>query len=187
MFVRVQCACGSAVQSPVFHDTHFRKVLWADGRLVNMSGVFCTNNAQAPSLFSNVTLTSRRSYVETVSGNNTEEGHCRPKLFQHTIVCLLVLRWKRGRELVHCLYKKTPDSFSYFSKQPAFEKVPYFEIPKIWFDFVLKPTKVQNSVRANQFKSKVRKWVLDKNVWHCRKELVGRNFQRNPQFSGSSH
>ena len=30
-----------------------------------MSGVFCTNNAQAPSLFSNVTLTSRRSYVET--------------------------------------------------------------------------------------------------------------------------
>ena len=24
----------------------------------------------------------------------------------HTIVCLLVLRWKRGRELVHCLYKK---------------------------------------------------------------------------------
>ena len=37
------------------------KVLRADGRLVNMSGVFCTNNAQAPSLFSNVTLTSRRS------------------------------------------------------------------------------------------------------------------------------
>ena len=85
------------------------------GRYV--SGVFCTNNAQAPSLFSNVTLTSRRSYVETVSGNSallqsncldhlTEEGHCCPKLFQHTIVCLLVLRWKRGRELVHCLYKK---------------------------------------------------------------------------------
>ena len=46
------------------------KVLRADGRLVNMSGVFCTNNAQAPSLFSNVTLTSRRSYVETVSGNS---------------------------------------------------------------------------------------------------------------------
>ena len=31
---------------------------------------FCTNNAQAPSLFSNVTLTSRRSYVQTVSGNS---------------------------------------------------------------------------------------------------------------------
>ena len=30
-----------------------------------LSGVFCTNNAQAPSLFSNVTLTSRRSYVTT--------------------------------------------------------------------------------------------------------------------------
>ena len=80
-----------------------------------ISGVFCTNNAQAPSLFSNVTLTSRRSYVETVSGNSallqsiyhlTEEGHCCLKLFQHTIVCLLVLRWKRGREFVHCLYKK---------------------------------------------------------------------------------
>ena len=33
------------------------KVFRADGRLVNMSGVFCTNNAQAPSLFSHVTLT----------------------------------------------------------------------------------------------------------------------------------
>ena len=32
--------------------------------------------------------------------------HCCPKLFQRTIVCLLVLRWKRGRELVHCLYQK---------------------------------------------------------------------------------
>ena len=37
----------------------------------------------------------------------TEEGHCCPKLFQLTIVCLLVLRWKRGRELVHCLYKNS--------------------------------------------------------------------------------
>ena len=46
------------------------KVLRADGRLVNMSGVFCRNNAQAPSLFSSVTLTSRRSYVETVSGSS---------------------------------------------------------------------------------------------------------------------
>ena len=70
-----------------------------------ISGVFCTNNAQAPSLFSNVTRTSRRSCVETAY-HLTEEGHCCPKLFQHTIVCLLVLRWKRGRELVHCLYKK---------------------------------------------------------------------------------
>ena len=31
-------------------------------------------------------------------------------LFQHSIVCLLVLRWKRGRELVHCLYKKLQTS-----------------------------------------------------------------------------
>ena len=37
----------------------------------------------------------------------TEEGHCCPKLFQHTIVCLLVLRWKRGRELVHCCTKNS--------------------------------------------------------------------------------
>ena len=114
-----------------FFEELSNKVLRADGRLVNMSGVFCTNNAQAPSLFSNVTLTSRRSYVETVSGNSallqsngikwykwygllyhlTEEGHCCPKQFQHTIVCLLVLRWKRGRELVHCLYKKLQTSF----------------------------------------------------------------------------
>ena len=48
---------------PLLHNNDI-KVLRADGRLVNMSGVFCTNNAQAPSLFSNVTLTSRRSYVE---------------------------------------------------------------------------------------------------------------------------
>ena len=41
------------------------KVLRADGRLVNMSGVFCTNNAQAPSLFSNVAL-----LPETVSTND---------------------------------------------------------------------------------------------------------------------
>ena len=38
--------------------------------IFHKSGVFCTNNAQAPSLFSNITLTSRRSYVETVSGNS---------------------------------------------------------------------------------------------------------------------
>ena len=55
------------LQSRIFFMVHNScKVLRADGRLVNMSGVF-------------------------------------------TIVCLLVLRWKRGRELVHCLYKKTPD------------------------------------------------------------------------------
>ena len=51
-----------------------------------MSGVFCTNNAQAPSLFSNV------------------------------------LRWKRGRELVHCLYKKLQTCLP-TSRRPA---KPYF-------------------------------------------------------------
>ena len=47
------------------------RIFRADGRLVNMSGDFCTNNAQAPSLFSNVT--SRRTKLmvcETVSGNS---------------------------------------------------------------------------------------------------------------------
>ena len=43
----------------------------------------------------------------------TEEGHCCPQLFQHTIVWLLVLRWKRGRELVHCLYKKLQKSWNF--------------------------------------------------------------------------
>ena len=71
-----------------------------------MSGVFCTNNAQAPS-------------QGCLIYHLTEEGHCCPKLFQHTIVCLLVLRWKRGRELVHCLYKKTPDLFLEAEKIPA--------------------------------------------------------------------
>ena len=52
----------------------------------------------------------------------TEEGHCCPKLFQHTIVCLLVLRWKRGRELVHCLYKKLQTCLP-TSRRPA---KPYF-------------------------------------------------------------
>ena len=41
-----------------FEKVHYFHKLWP-----KMSGVFCTNNAQAPSLFSNVTLTSRRSYV----------------------------------------------------------------------------------------------------------------------------
>ena len=31
------------------------RIFRADGRLVSMSGDFCTNNAQAPSLFSNET------------------------------------------------------------------------------------------------------------------------------------
>ena len=79
-----------------------------------LSGIFCTNNAQAPSLFSNVTL--------TMIYHLTEEGHCCPKLFQHTIVCLLVLRWKRGRELVHCLYKKFQTCLP-TSRRPA---KPYF-------------------------------------------------------------
>ena len=56
------------------------KVLRADGRLVNLSEVFCTNNAQA---------VARNCF-------NIRSTSC---------VCLLVLRWKRGRELVHCLYK----------------------------------------------------------------------------------
>ena len=30
-------------------------------KVIKQSGVFCTNNAQASSLFSNVTLTSRRT------------------------------------------------------------------------------------------------------------------------------
>ena len=53
-----------------------------------MTGVFCTNNAQAPSLFSNVTLTSRRSDVST---------------YDRLLVSVTL---ERGRELVHCLYKK---------------------------------------------------------------------------------
>ena len=97
------------------------KVLRADGRLVNMSGVFCTNNAQAPSLFSNVTLTSRRSYVETVSGNSallqpngiyhlTEEGHCCPlpetvSTYDRLLVSV-TLEKREGASSVHCLYKK---------------------------------------------------------------------------------
>ena len=51
------------------------------------------------------------------------KGHCCPKLFQHTIVCLLALRWKRGRELVHCLYNKTPDGMFMF-KIPDFSLTP---------------------------------------------------------------
>ena len=47
------------------------RIFRANGRLVSMPGDFCTNNAQAPSLFSNVT--SRRTKLmvcETVSGNS---------------------------------------------------------------------------------------------------------------------
>ena len=114
--------CSSSVMCRYFSFVYFNssKVLRADGRLVNMPGVFCTNNAQAPSLFSNVTLTSRRSYVETVSGNSALlqsngilEGHCCPKLFQHTIVCLLVLRWKRGGSLCIVCTKNSRHVFQF--------------------------------------------------------------------------
>ena len=101
------------------------KVLRADGRLVNMSGVFCTNNAQAPSLFSNVTLTSRRSYVETVSGNSAllHSNGIKDNLGIQT-------EWKRGRELVHCLYKKLQTWNTYllenlFNSEYAKFKVSY--------------------------------------------------------------
>ena len=63
-----------------------------------MSGVFCTNNVQAPFLFSNVTPTSRRTKLivfRMLIVFNIRSTSC---------VCLLVLRWKRGRELVHCLF-----------------------------------------------------------------------------------
>ena len=70
-----------------------------------MSGVFCTNNAQAPSLFSNVTLTSRRSYVETVSGKSA--------LLQSNGTCLLVSVTLEKREGACALFvQKTPDMFT---------------------------------------------------------------------------
>ena len=57
-----------------------------------MSGVFCTNNAQAPSLFSNVTLTSRRTKL---------------------IVCLLVSVTLEKRERICAMFvQKTPDMFT---------------------------------------------------------------------------
>ena len=61
----------------------------------------------------------------------TEEGHCCPKLFQHTIVCLLVLRWKRGRELVHCLYQKLQTCLP-TSRRPA---KPYLICSLLSFSF----------------------------------------------------
>ena len=44
----------------------------------------------------------KRAALEALTSTKNKTK-CR---IQHTIVCLLVLRWKRGRELVHCLYKK---------------------------------------------------------------------------------
>ena len=46
------------------------KVLRADGRLVNMSGVFCTNNVRSYIVHRTIVRSYRRSYVETVSGNS---------------------------------------------------------------------------------------------------------------------
>ena len=99
-----------------------------------MSGVFCTNNAQAPSLFSNVTVTSRRTklivcwncfeqqcpssvkwYIPNGIYHLTEEGHCCSKLFQHTInfVRLLVSVTLEKREGACALFvQKIPDMFT---------------------------------------------------------------------------
>ena len=51
----------------------------------------CTNNVPAPSLFSN------SSEVDTRNGW---------LLLINRFVCLLQTSWKRGRELVHCLYSQ---------------------------------------------------------------------------------
>ena len=100
---------------------------------VTMSGVFCTNNAQAPSLFSNVTLTSRRTKL----------------IVPTSCVCLLVLRWKRGRELVHCLYKNSRHVY-----QPPSARKPYLESYK---------KKLNNKIKSCrqsvcQSCTKTRKW-----------------------------
>ena len=70
---------------------------------------------------SSLPLFQRNTNKQTIVCWNslTEEGHCCSKLFQHTIVCLLVLRWKRGRELVHCLYKKLQTDQQRLKKFPA--------------------------------------------------------------------
>ena len=76
---------------------------------------FCTNNAQAPSLFSNVTLTSRRSYVETVSGKSAllqSNGTFLPETVS-TYDRLLVSVTLEKREGACALFvQKTPDMFT---------------------------------------------------------------------------
>ena len=69
------------------------RVYQADGRLVNISEVFRTDNAQAPSRFSNVTSSKGKGIVAR-------------NRFVPSTSCVCLLRWKRGRELVHCLYEK---------------------------------------------------------------------------------
>ena len=73
-----------------------------------MSGVFCTNNAQAPSLFSNVTLTSRRSYVETVSGNSA--------LLQSNGLLLVSVTLEKREGACALFVQKTPDFFFHSAK-----------------------------------------------------------------------
>ena len=128
------------------------KVLRADGRLVNMSGVFlykqCTSSLPLFQRYTNkqthevdrmlkqfratVPFFSQMVYETTLGSRrrlNTKRGSCEVwswvkcvkvdvrmtvcnvwmcfNIRSTSCVCLLVLRWKRGRELVHCLYKKT--------------------------------------------------------------------------------
>ena len=72
-----------------------------------MSGVFRTNNAQAPNLFSNVTLTRRRSYVETVLGNSA-------LLQSNGIFDRLLVSVTLEKRLGACalFVRKTPDTLS---------------------------------------------------------------------------
>ena len=84
--------------------------LWCTALTSTMSGYYCQWKLLEflyKQCTSSLPLFQRNTNKQTLLDHLTEEGHCCPKLFQLTIVCLLVLRWKRGRELVHCLYKNS--------------------------------------------------------------------------------
>ena len=80
-----------------------------------MSGDFCTNNAQAPSLFFNVT--SRRTKLmvcETVSGNSALLRALLPETVSQTINFVRLLVTLEKREGACALFvQKSPDIHSF--------------------------------------------------------------------------
>ena len=117
-----RCTKMYTVKEEIFVSEKFRtlktsRVFRADGRLANISEFFRTNNAQAPSLFSNVTSRHTRLMVWNGFWQQCpssvkwyvmwlKKGTVASNRFIPSTSCVCLLRWKRGRSLCIVWTKK---------------------------------------------------------------------------------